>query len=130
MDWTINSVDPTQLAQAPPLLYAVPDYDDSQDATVAQLLQYPGVRTHSFLQNGYTPFVITLKPRPLRDVAGSGVLTSYSPDMSNPWIRTAELATPYYGLKVASLPIGSTSSTVSGYVLITAFVDLEFVNPK
>lgn len=130
LDWNYNSVGPTDVASTPPLIYYVADYDDSADATVSALLQYPGVRTHSFLSNGYTPIVFTFTPRPLKDIAGAGVLTSYGPDMSMPFIRTAELSTPHYGMKIATTPMGSTSAAVTAFILITAFVDLEFANPK
>jgi len=130
LDWNYNSVGPSESASSPPLFYFVTDYDDSADAAVSALLQYPGVRTHSFLSNGYTPIVYTFTPRPLKDIAGSGLLTSYGPDMSMPFIRTAELTTPHYGMKIATAPLGATSTTVIGFLLITAFVDLEFANPK
>lgn len=130
LDWNSNSVDPTQVAQTPPLLYYVTDYDDSTDASVTALLQYPGVQTHSFMQNGYTPVVYTFHPKPLKDVAGSGLLTSYGPDLSQPFIRTAELSTPYYGMKIATYPMGGTSSSTTGLLRITGYVDLEFANPK
>lgn len=130
LDWNYNSVGPSESATSPPLFYFVTDYDDSADAAVSALLQYPGVRTHSFLTNGYTPIVYTFVPRPLKDIAGSGVLTSYGPDMSMPFIRTAELSTPHYGMKIATTPLGATSAAVIGYLLVTAFVDLEFANPK
>lgn len=130
LDWNSNSVDPTLVAQTPPLLYYVTDYDDSGDAGVTALLQYPGVQTHSFLQNGYTPVIYTFLPKPLKDVAGTGLLTSYGPDLTQPFIRTADLNTPHYGMKIAAFPNGATSSVVYGLLRITGFIDLEFANPK
>ncbi len=129
-DWNVNSVPTADQPSAPPLLYVAADYDDSGDTPVGALLQYPGVTTHSFLTNGYSPFIMSLKPYPLKDVAGTGVLTSYAPDTSGSFIRTSELSTPHYGLKIASLPFGATSTSVTGRICLTAYVDLEFVNPK
>jgi len=129
-DWNNNAYSPVDLASTAPLLYYAPDYDSLEDASVTALLQYPSCRTHSFLQNGYTPLIFTMSPKPLRDIAGTGVLTSYAVDNTKPFIRTTELTTPYYGFKLATLPFGGTTSQVSGRVLITCYVDLEFINPK
>lgn len=129
-DWNTNSATPAEATLVAPLLFMAPDYDDSGDANVAALLQYPSVRTHSFYQNGYSPLIYTLTPRPLKDVAGTGLLTSYSSDMSKPFIRTAELATPHYGVKIATTPMGATSTVAIGRIFITCYIDLEFTNPK
>jgi len=130
IDWNTNSATPAETASVPPLLFIAPDYDDSGDANVAALLQYPSVRTHSFYQNGYSPLIYTLSPKPLRDIAGTGMLTSYSVDNSKPFLRTAELATPHYGVKLATTTMGGTSSVALGRIFITCYVDLEFSNPK
>lgn len=129
-DWNLNSYSTTDVASAPPLLYIAPDYDDSSDANVSTLLQYPGVRTHSFYQNGYSPLIFTIKPKPLKDVAGGGVTTTYSPDTSMPFIRTAEMTTPHYGIKIATQTLGGSSSVNTGFCMFTAYVDLEFVGVK
>lgn len=129
-DWNLNSYGPSHVNDSPPLLYVIADYDDSADANVQACLQYPGVRTHSFLQNGYTPMIFTIKPKPLKDVAGSGMLTTYSPDTSMPFLRTAEMTTPHYGIKIATATLGAASTSVTGFLMLTAYVDLEFVGVK
>lgn len=115
---------------APPILYFTTDYDSVEDTSVNQIMQYPGFKTHSFNRNGYSPCILTFKPRALRDVAGSGVSTGYSPMTDNPFIRTAELSIPHYGLKMGLLPHGATQNITTGYLLMTVFMDLEFANPK
>lgn len=129
-DWNSNSYSPVDNAAVAPLLYYAPDYDDVNDAGVSSLVQYPSVRTHSFLQNGYTPLVYTFSPKPLRDVAGSGLLTSYAVENGKPFIGTGYLTTPYYGFKLAAAAFGGSGSTTIGQVLITCYTDLEFINPK
>lgn len=129
-DWNMNSYSPTNVNDTPPLLYYIVDYDDSADASVQALLQYPGVRTHSFLQNGYTPMVFSIKPKPLKDIAGTGVLTTYAPDTTMPFIRTAEMTTPHYGIKIATQTMGASSISVTGYLMLTAYIDLEFVGVR
>jgi len=130
IDWNLNSYAVADISNTPPLLYVTPDYDDSSDANVSALLQYPGVRTHSFYQNGYTPFIMTIKPKPLKDIAGTGVLTGYSPDTSMPFIRTAEMTIPHYGIKIATQTLGGSSAANTGFCMFTAYVDLEFVGVK
>lgn len=130
LDWNTNSTSIADIAQSPPLVYFAADYDDSGDANVQALLQYPGVRTHSFFTNGYKPVIFSVKPKPLRDIAGTGLLTSYGPDLSSPFIRTAELSTPHYGIKIATQALGSTGASVTGYLMLTAYIDLEFTAPK
>lgn len=130
LDWNTNSAATADINSVAPLLFIVPDYDDSGDANVAALLQYPSVRTHSFYQNGYSPFIYTMTPTPLKDVAGTGMLTSYSSDTSRPFIRTAELGTPHYGIKLATTSMGAASTIATGQIFITCYIDLEFANPK
>jgi len=130
-DWSINTAQPSSdVSYASPLIFLVLDHDDSLDASVNDLLQYPGMVTHSFLTGGYKPLIVTHTPRPLRDVAGSGISTSYSPASSNPFISTTNLLTPHYGIKFAARSMGASVNAVIGQLLITCFIDMEFVNPK
>jgi hypothetical protein len=112
-----------------PCMYFVSDYDDSQDCTITDMLQYPQCRVHNFYKDGYTPFQVSLSPKPLRDVAGSGIATSYGPMPTAPWLRTADLSTPHYGLKVAFDWFGYTQLTTVG-IVVTIWYELEFTNPK
>jgi len=130
IDWDYNSFPVSGGTNIAPLLYYVADYDDSGSAIVSGLLQYSGVRTHSFMHDGYTPLITYIKPKPLRDVAGTGVLTSYGPMSNAPWLRTAEMTTPHYGLKFCSSGFSLGGTTLTGTATITSFIDMEFVNPK
>lgn len=130
IDWCYNSYPVSGGNAVAPLLYYVADYDDSTAATVANLLEYPGVVTHSFLENGYKPLIVSVKPKPLRDVAGTGLLTAYGPMSSAPWLRTSEMTTPHYGLKFASQIFGLSGTANIGSIHITAYLDMEFANPK
>lgn len=116
-------------ALIPQVLYA-PDYNDSTGVTRADLLQFPQLKVHNFMKDGYTPLMFEFHPVPLRDVAGSGILTSYSPMASAPWVRTADFTTPHYGLKFFFDFFGATVSTAALPFQVTIFCDLEFTNPK
>jgi len=129
-DWSVNSYQPGDVLAAAPLLYAAIDYDDNSNADVSALVQYPGCVNHSFMKDGYSPFVMTFKPLPLKDVAGVGITTAYSPDTSGSFLRTSNLSVPHYGVKIATSNMGSTSTSVTGVLQITAYVDMEFINPK
>jgi len=130
IDWVYNSYPVSSGTAVAPLLYYVADYDDSGSAVLSSLLQYPGVRTHSFLQNGYTPLVFQVKPKPLRDVASTGLLTSYGPMTSAPWIRTAELSTPHYGMKFCASQFGIGGTSLTGNITITTYIDMDMANPR
>jgi len=130
IDWVYNSYPVSSGNAVAPLIYYVADYDDSGSAVLSSLLQYPGVRTHSFLQNGYTPLVFQVKPKPLRDIASTGLLTSYGPMTTAPWIRTAELATPHYGMKFCASQFGLGGSALIGNISITCYIDMEMANPR
>jgi len=130
IDWNYNSYPVSSGTAVAPLIYYVADYDDSSSSVISTLLQYPGVKTHSFLQNGYKPLIISVKPKPLRDIASTGVLTSYGPMTSAPWIRTAEMATPHYGLKFCATQFGIGGAVLVGNVTITCYIDLELANPR
>lgn len=112
----------------PNLIYAT-DYDDSGDATIDDLLQYPQVQVHNFYNNGYTPFQVSLSPKPLRDIAGSGVTTGYGPMPVAPWLRTSNMSIPHYGLKLALDWMGKVQ-TSDIQIVVTVFYNLEFTNPK
>lgn len=112
----------------PNIMY-VSDYDDSQDATITDLLQYPQLQVHNFYKNGYEPFQVSLSPKPLRDVAGSGISTGYGPMPVAPWLRTADMSLPHYGLKMALDWMGKVQ-TADIQMVMTIWYDLEFSNPK
>jgi hypothetical protein len=131
LDWSMNAYDANgSIGYAAPLFYYVVDHDDVNNAQVSDLLQYPGVGTHSFLTNGYKPLIIEHTPRPLMDVAAAGVLTAYSPAEKNPYIRTLEPTVPHYGLKIACGSLGGSANTIIGYLLVTTYIDFEVIDPK
>lgn len=112
-----------------PGLYYVADYDDSGDATINDLLQYPQCQVHNFYRNGYEPFQVSLSPKPLRDVAGSGVSTGYGPMPVAPWLRTSDMSIPHYGLKIGLDWMGKVQ-TADIQVVVTIYYNMEFTNPK
>lgn len=130
IDFSVNVFSNSGSAYTPPIAYFIADYDDPQDATVNQVLQYPQVITHSWVEGGYKPFIASLKPKPLRDVAGAGIATGYSPMAVAPFIRTSEMTIPHYGLKMALVNNGASASAIIGSFLVNVYYDLEFINPK
>lgn len=130
IDWDYNSYPVSGGTTVAPLLYYVSDYDDSGSTVISGLLQYPGVQTHSFLENGYSPLICALKPKPLRDIASTGILTAYGPMTSAPWIRTSDMTTPHYGLKFCANQFGLGGTALIGQITITCYIDMEFCNPK
>jgi len=114
-----------------PLFTYVVDYDDSNACVLTDLLQYPNVKTHSMLANGTRPLVTRLKPRPLLDVAGTGLLTSYAPSLgADTWISTSYATTPHYGLKLVWNTFGRSSNTDVGTLTVYCEFDLAFRHPK
>jgi hypothetical protein len=130
IDWDYNSYPVSSGTAVAPLIYYVADYDDSTSAVATALLQYPGVHTHSFLEDGYKPLIVSVKPKPLRDIAGTGLLTTYGPMVTAPWIRTADMTTPHYGLKFCASQFGLGGTALIGTINITCYIDMEFANPK
>lgn len=84
-----------------PDIFYIADYDDTGSATLTDIAQYPQMQIHNFNRDGYTPLMFKLSPKPLRDIAGAGISTSYGPMSYAPWIRTANMITPHYGVKLA-----------------------------
>lgn len=117
-------MDMTGASSSPLAIYA-PDYNDVADADSSALRQYPQARVHHFLKDGYTPLVFGFEPLPLKDVAGSGVSTGYSPDMTRPFLRTAEFSIPYYGMKFYFDANGGSSSVVTNFIQITVWLEFE-----
>jgi hypothetical protein len=130
IDWNYNSYPVGSGTAVAPLMNYVVDYDDSGSALMNNLLQYPGMKTHSFLQNGYTPLIVSCKPKPLRDIASTGISTAYGPMTAAPWIRTADMTTPHYGLKFCATQFGLGGAALIGNITITCFIDMELANPK
>lgn len=130
IDWDYNSYPVSSGVAVAPLMYYVADYDDSNSALIAALLQYPGVKTHSFLENGYKPLITSIRPKPLRDIASTGILTAYGPMTNAPWIRTSDMTTPHYGLKFCASNFGLGGTALIGNITITAYIDMELANPK
>lgn len=130
IDWSYNSYPVSSGQSVAPILYYVADYDDSGGAIVTDLLQYPGVQTHSFMENGYNPLICHIKPKPLRDIASTGLLTAYGPMTTAPWIRTSDMTTPHYGLKFCASQFSIGGTLNIGSIQITSYIDMEFANPK
>lgn len=130
IDWNYNAYPVSSGNAVAPLLYYVADYDDGGSATAFNLCEYPGVQTHSFLENGYRPLIVKLQPKPLRDVASTGILTAYGPMTTCPWLRTADLTTPHYGLKFAASQFSLGGTALIGSIHITCYVDMDFANPR
>jgi hypothetical protein len=112
-----------------PQINYVLDRDDSGSFTKNDLLQYPQMRIHNFNTNGYKPLQIEFSPTPLRDIAGAGISTSYGPMNSAPWIRTTELITPHYGIKMFFDDFG-TSANANLFCQFTIWYHLALTNPK
>lgn len=112
-----------------PDIFYISDYDDTGFATVTDLLQYPQARRHNFSTNGYSPLILKLSPKPLVDVAGAGVSTTYGPMQVAPWLRTADMSTPHYGLKFA-IDSMTAAANVGIPLIFTVWYDLQFSNPK
>lgn len=112
-----------------PAIYFVSDYDDPQDLSLNNMLQYPQVQVHNFYEGGYKPFQVSLSPKPLRDIAGSGISTGYGPMPTAPWIRTSDTSLPHYGLKLALDWMGKVQ-TADVQMVMTIWYNMEFTNPK
>lgn len=115
--------------QINPLVYYVTDYDDPNDASLSDLLQYPQLQQHNFWRGGYTPLLMSFSPKPLRDIAGSGIGTGYGPMTYAPWIRTADTIVPHYGLKMTHDFFGITQANSIKFK-VTVWYDMSFTNPK
>lgn len=130
IDYGNNVWDNSGVSYGTPLVQYVADYDDPGDLTLTAMQEYPQMRVHSFNQNGYTPLILKLNPVPLRDIAGSGVATGYAPSSVSPFLRTAEMSIPHYGLKFAVNGAGASVNSVLGYFNVIVWYDLELTNPK
>lgn len=126
--WANSAPTPTQPVFLPLVYYAL-DYDDPGSALKNNLLEYPQVNIHSFYTNGYKPLILKFSPKPLVDIAGSGIATAYGPMQKAPWIRTSEMTVPHYGLKMFfEFPSSTQINTIQ--ISYTIWYDLEFTNPK
>lgn len=130
LDWSQNSYSGSTTTIMPPLLYYVQDFNDSNAVSLSTILQYPEVKTHSFYQNGYKPLIMELTPRPLVDLAGTGVGTGYGPTLEAPWIRTSETNIPHYGVKIYGHNFDVATASATGFVNIMAAFELEFRGVK
>lgn len=112
-----------------PSVWYVSDYDDPNSLSLTNMLQYPQVQVHNFYKNGYEPLQVSLSPKPLRDVAGAGVSTGYGPMPVAPWLRTADMSLPHYGMKFALDWMGKSQSS-QVQMIASIWYELEFTNPK
>lgn len=112
-----------------PIVHHVVDYDDPGDLPLTNLLQFPQARRHNFYENANRPLILSLSPRPLADVAGSGISTTYAPMDKVPFLRTADMSTPHYSLKFAFQNLGGSADVKLPFQM-TVYYDLEFANPK
>lgn len=130
VDWDFNAYSPANTTLTAPLIYHMADYDESTSVVLTDILQYPKVNVHSFMQNGYSPLIVEVIPRPLTDIASTGVLTAYGPTIQSPWIRTSEATTPHYGIKMVASNFGIATASVIGTANFTCYIDFDCCNPK
>jgi hypothetical protein len=112
-----------------PNVYFISDYNDGNAVYITDILQYAQVQFHSFYTNGYAPLMVTMSPKPLVDIAGSGVATTYSIPDKVPWLRTADFTTPHYGFKMV-LQFPSASQIYTIPMTFTIWYDMSFRNPR
>lgn len=129
-DYSIHQWDNQGVSYSVPLVSYVTDYDDPGQLTLAAMQEYPQQRVHSFMEGGYTPLLLQFEPVPLCDIAGSGLATGYAPSTVAPFLRTAEVSIPHYGLKLALSGFGASANVVQGYFNFVVWYELEFTNPK
>jgi hypothetical protein len=131
IDWDFDSYNPAVNATvAAPIIYHIADYNDSVAVALSDVLQYPDVKVHSFMTNGYSPLIIQMKPRPLTDIASTGVLTGYGPALRAPWLSTSYATVPHYGIKLITGNFGLAAAGVTGSASCTCFIDFQTCNPK
>lgn len=113
-----------------PTIIVAKDYDDSNNASWSDLLQYQKVRMTQ-LGNG-KPMVIRVKPKPQNSMYNSVSTTSYGPTNSSQWIATSYPDTPHYGLKLAWNGAGgaTTAATWIGSLQFIVTYYIEVKNPK
>lgn len=129
-DCTVNTYANSGVTHVPPMISYVADYDDPNDTTATDILQYPQMAIHSFTKGGYQPLILKMQPRVLDTVATSGFLLAFGPSAENPWIRTAEFSSPHYGLKFVFSANGASANVVTAFLQATVWLDFECTNPK
>lgn len=124
-DWSQDGYPGSSPTLMAPLIYYVQDFNDASTTNLTNLLQYPEVKNHSFYSGGYKPLIVELRPRPLMDIASTGITTAYGPTLAAPWIRTSEPGVPHYGFKLAANNFGVATNATVGNVSLTAYIDFE-----
>jgi len=129
-DWSMNAYSSfNDIDRSAPLIQAVIDYDDSANAILTDIAQYPNCLTHSFITNGYKPLIIPCSPRLQSNITDAAGATALAPTKAE-FIRTSNLNVPHYGIKLAVGEQGSSSASYCGYMTLSFYLDLECINPK
>lgn len=113
-----------------PMIIVAKDYDDSNNASYSDLLQYQK-QSNMQLGNG-RPMVVRIKPRAQNSMYNSVSTTAYGPSSNPSWIATAYPDVPHYGLKLAWNGTGAspTAATWIGSLQFVATYYIEVKNPK
>lgn len=80
-----------------PTLWYVPDHDDNNNVTLAQIKEFDRVRHKVLYPNRETN--IMLRPTTLAQVYRSSITTGYAENKKRQWLDMANTDIPHYGLK-------------------------------
>lgn len=117
----------TTAALTLPIMYVCKDYDDSNDAGIADIQQY---NNHRFFQVQQIGSVVKVKPNVDVAVYQSAVLTGYARGKSM-FIDTSSGQVPHYGIKLAMEPmVVPASTTLIGYFTFNFKYHLTMQNTK
>lgn len=97
--WPLNSASSTgNTANFYPTIWYVPDHDDHNTVTLAQIKEFERVR-HKVLRPN-TELNIMLRPTTLNQVFRSTLTTGYAENRKRQWLDLAQTDIPHYGIKL------------------------------
>lgn len=80
-----------------PTIWYTPDYDDSNNVTLAQIKEFERVRHKVLYPNRMINIVV--RPKPVSQVYRTAITTGYQVNKKSMWLDLAQTDIPHYGLK-------------------------------
>lgn len=129
--WSKNVATESGTNAVQPLIWSAFDYDDATNTTLANLQQYPAVRTTILGEDGGKVLRMSLTPRARYQLPDGAGGTGYSPTMaSNPWIDCSYPAVEHYGVKTYLDTFGRTASLDIGTIKVVVRGSFAFKNVR
>lgn len=134
MIYSGNDVTANQTTNSLPTIMMVNDYDDSNNTSVASLLQYDSLKTFQMGSGNNNSWTWRMRPKLQASIQTTGGAVLSMTPSRGAWIDTLSPDAQYFGVKgyvdLQTVLTGGTSPTPMGFITFYVKAKVQFKNTK